>query len=123
MILVLELADLVKIPAMNQILFKDVDLSQHNIDGGIYRMFNDSGEVIYVGKSGNLRQRISNHIHKRTHTAYFMDDVVRIEWHEESDPVFETLLESIFIAYHLPIHNDEIKDAKRKFGDNYGNHS
>lgn len=117
---VMELVEIVNIPIVEQILFKDVDLSEHNIDGGIYRMFNDSDEVIYVGKSGNLRQRVSNHIHKRTHTAYFMDEVARIEWHEEPDPIFETLLESIFIAYHLPKHNDEIKDAIKKFGDNYG---
>src|SRR6476646_5231124 len=95
--------------------------NEHNIDGGIYRMYDKAGEIVYVGKSGSLRDRIRNHIHHRTHIAYFMDEVVKIEWHEEPDPVFETLLESIFIAYHLPKHNDEIKDAQRKFGDDYGN--
>jgi DNA polymerase-3 subunit epsilon len=117
----MELVEVVNLPAVEQIVFHEVDLHEHNIDGGIYRMYNNAGEVVYVGKSSNLRTRISNHIHRRTHIAYFMDEVTKIEWHKEPDPVFETLLESIFIAYHLPKHNDEIKDAKRKFGESYGN--
>lgn len=118
---VMNLVDVVKIPIIEQIVFHEVDLSNHNIDGGIYRMYDHSGEIVYVGKSSSLRTRIRNHIHHRTHIAYFMDEVARIEWHEEPDPVYETLLESIFIAYHLPKHNDEIRDAQRKFGDDYGN--
>jgi DNA polymerase-3 subunit epsilon len=116
----MELVDIVKIPVIEQLIFKPIDLTNKFIDGGIYRMFNDSGEVIYVGKSGNLRRRIDDHLDRRTHTAYFMDEVARIEWHKEPDPVFETLLESIFIAYHNPKFNAEIKHAKKKFGEDYG---
>jgi len=121
--LVMELVEVIEIPKIEQLVWHKVDLNEHNIDGGIYRMYDKAGEIVYVGKSGSLRDRIRNHIHHRTHIAYFMDEVVKIEWHEEPDPVFETLLESIFIAYHLPKHNDEIKDAQRKFGDDYGNNS
>src|SRR6478609_11925168 len=110
---VMELVEVVKIPEIEQLVWREVDLKKRDIDGGIYRMYDNTGEIVYVGKSSSLRDRIRNHIHHRTHIAYFMDEVVRIEWHQEPDPVFETLLESIFIAYHLPKHNDEIKDAQR----------
>lgn len=86
-------------------------------------MMDRSGEVIYVGKSNNLHIRINNHAHHRSHISYFIDEVEKIEWHEEADPVFQTLLEGIFIAYHLPKYNDEVKDAKRKFGETYGTDS
>jgi excinuclease UvrABC nuclease subunit len=117
---VMELVEIVKVPVIEQIVWKPADMTV-KIDGGIYRMFNESGEVIYVGKSSSLHTRVNNHIHLRTHIAHIMDEVAYIEWHEEPDPVYQTLLESIFIAYHLPKYNDEIHDAKQKFGDDYGN--
>jgi excinuclease UvrABC nuclease subunit len=116
---VMELVEIVNVPRIEQIVWHPADMSV-KIDGGIYRMFNDLGEVIYVGKSSNLHTRILNHTHLRTHIAHIMDEVAYIEWHEEPDPVFQTLLESIFIAYHLPKYNDEVHDAKAKFGDDYG---
>lgn len=78
-----------------------------NLSNGVYRMFNMLGEIIYIGKSKDLQTRLNNHLAKRTHTAYFMDEVVRIDVHEE--PVYETLLESMLIAYYKPKYNHEIK--------------
>ena len=113
----MNLKEIVKVKKIENLEFQRVDLSQKDIDGGIYRMFNDLGIVIYVGKSGNLRRRVDDHLDRRTHTDYFMDEVAYIEWFEEPDPYFETLLEAIFIAYHQPKYNEETKDHNRKFGD------
>lgn len=115
----MNIQDLLKISKIRAIKFTPVDLKDKDIDGGIYRMFNDSGEIIYVGKSNNLKRRIHQHLGRTTNTTYFMDEVKRIEWHEEPDPVFETLLESIFIAFYRPKYNDEVKDSKKKFGEDY----
>jgi excinuclease UvrABC nuclease subunit len=115
----MNLKEIVKVNRIEKLEFKRVDLSQKNIDGGIYRMFDDYGVVIYVGKSGNLRRRVDDHLDRRTHTSYFMDEVAFIEWLEEPDPYFETLLEAIFIAYHQPKYNDETKDHNKKFGDGF----
>lgn len=115
----MNLKEIVKVKRIEKLEFKRVDLSQKSIDGGIYRMFNDYGVVIYVGKSGNLRRRVDDHLDRRTHTSYFMDEVAFIEWLEEPDPYFETLLEAIFIAYHQPKYNDETKDHNKKFGDGF----
>jgi hypothetical protein len=110
---------LVNLAFIKNLEFDEFDM-QANIDGGIYRMYNADGEIIYVGKSSNLRTRIHNHLEHRTHTDYFIDEVVRVEYHTEPNPIYETLLESIFIAIHLPKYNDEVKDAKKKLGEDYG---
>jgi excinuclease ABC subunit C len=113
----MELREIVNLQEVMNIDFQPIDLKNKRIDGGIYRMFNIQGEVIYVGKSGNLKRRMKQHLKRRTNTAYFMGEVVTIEWHEEPDPIFETLLEGIFIAYHMPKYNDEVKDHYEKFGE------
>lgn len=111
---------LVKMGFVNKLKFAEFDM-QKDIDGGIYRMYDEQDQIIYVGKSSNLRTRIHNHLEHRTHTSYFMDEVKRVEFHIEPNPIYETLLEGIFIALHLPKYNDEIKDAKAKLGDDYAN--
>lgn len=105
---------------LNKLEFVEFDM-QKDIDGGIYRMYDVNDEIIYVGKSSNLRTRIHNHLEHRTHTAYFIDEVMRVDFHTEPNPIYETMLEGIFIALHLPKYNDEVKDAKAKLGDEYGN--
>lgn len=87
--------------------------NQRIIDGGVYRMFNAENEIIYVGKSIELYVRIHNHLEFRNHTKYFMSEVVRVEWFQEKNPVFITLLESMLIAYYRPKYNDEVKDEKK----------
>lgn len=114
-----KLKQLIKITAIRKIKFTPIDLANSDIGGGIYRMFNVSGEVIYVGKSSNLYRRLHQHIGKDTNTAYFINEAVRFEWHVENDPVIHSLLESIFIAYHKPKYNDEVKDARKKYGEDY----
>ena len=111
--------EFIKITSVKKTKFSIVNLNIGKIGGGIYRMYNNSGEVIYVGKSSDLHRRLLQHYGKDTNTAYFIDEVTKAEWHLEDDPVYQTLLEAIFIAYHKPKYNDEIKDAKKKFGDDY----
>jgi excinuclease UvrABC nuclease subunit len=118
----MNLKDLIKTSKLTKIKFDIVDLDHSDIGGGIYRMYNNSDEIIYVGKSQDLHRRIHQHVGKDTNTAYFMDEVKGIEWTTESDPVFRHLLEAIFIAYYRPKYNDEVKDAE-KIGENHGESS
>lgn len=85
----------------------------NKLGGGVYRMYNENKEIIYVGKSNDIHRRLLQHIGKRTNSAYFIDEVVKIEWHQENNPIWQTLLEGIFIAYHCPKYNDEVKDYKK----------
>jgi hypothetical protein len=116
----MELKDLLKTTKIKKMDFDPIDLEDKEIGGGIYRMYDLSGEVIYVGKSQNLHRRLHQHIGKDTNTAYFIDEVRVYEWLTEPDPVYQNLLEAIFIAYHRPKYNDEVKDAKKQFEEDDG---
>ena len=112
-----DIKDLIKISKVRKIRFSPVDLDYSDIGGGIYRMFDASGNVIYVGKSQDLHRRLHQHVGKDTNTAYFIDEVKKYEWTTEPDPVYQNLLEAVFMAYHRPKYNDEVKDACKKLGD------
>jgi hypothetical protein len=84
-----------------------------NIGGGIYRMYDTTGKIIYVGKSNDIQRRLLQHIGKRTNSAYFIDEVTRIEYHVNNDPVYQTMLEGLFIAYHSPKYNEEVKNREK----------
>lgn len=115
----MNLKDIVKISKIRKRKFNPVDLDKSDIGGGIYRMYDISHEVVYVGKSKNLHRRIKQHLGGDTNSAYFIDTVKYIEWTTEPDPVFQNLLEAIYIAFHRPKYNDEVKDARKKFGEDY----
>ncbi|HSW75668.1 MAG TPA: GIY-YIG nuclease family protein [Candidatus Saccharimonadales bacterium] len=83
------------------------------LGGGIYRMYDAEGDVVYVGKSNDIHRRLLQHVGRRSNTSYFIEEVVKIEYHKNDDPVFQTMLEGIFIAYHEPIYNDEMQDRIR----------
>ena len=36
---------------------------------GVYRMLDDEGEILYVGKAGNLRKRLSGHFRRSSTTS------------------------------------------------------
>lgn len=110
------LKDLVKIPYVKKIKFTDHDVAADpgNIGGGIYRLYNKVGKIIYVGKSNDLHRRLLQHFGKDTNTAYFIDEVDFAEVHIENCPIMRTLLEGIFIALHKPKYNDEVKDSLKE---------
>ena len=115
----MNLIDLIKTSKIRKKKFDPINLDNSDVGGGIYRMYDESDEVVYVGKSQDLHRRLHQHIGKDTHTAYFIDQVKRMEWITEPDPVYQNLLEAVYIAYHRPKYNDEVKDAKEKFGEDY----
>jgi excinuclease UvrABC nuclease subunit len=106
--------DLIKISKVKKLKFSPYDSNKHDfLGGGIYRMYNDSGEIVYVGKSIDIHRRLHQHLGKDTNTKYFIDEVKKIEWLRNDNPILQTMLEGIFIAYHQPKYNDEVKDYKR----------
>lgn len=83
------------------------------VGGGIYRMFDAAGAIIYVGKSNDIHRRLLQHVGHRSNTSYFIDEVTRIEFFRDDNPIMQTMLEGIFIAYYQPKYNDEVKDAAK----------
>lgn len=99
---------------IKRLSFRPVNLQDKLIGGGIYRMYDKDRIVIYVGKSQNLVRRLKQHIGEDTNTAYFIKNVEYFEWLSEENPIYQNLLEALFIAYHEPRYNDEVKDTYKE---------
>ncbi|CAN7226518.1 GIY-YIG nuclease family protein [Rossellomorea sp. LjRoot5] len=84
----------------NGILLKGYIRHQVPRDSGVYFMFYDD-EVIYVGRSTNLQQRLINHCELDGHLRYA--DKVAIQF-EESIPR-QYAIEAVAIAEFLPSRN------------------
>lgn len=82
---------------------------------GVYRMFDESGEVLYVGKAKNLKNRVSSYFRSRALEAKTMALVARIDHIETTITSSETealLLEQSLIKEHKPPYNIDFKDDK-----------
>lgn len=82
---------------------------------GIYKYFDDAGELIYVGKAKSLRKRVSSYF-VRTHTTYKTHELVkriaRIEFTIVDSEQDAFLLENSLIKQFQPIFNINLKDDK-----------
>lgn len=82
---------------------------------GIYKYFDKSNELLYVGKAKNLRKRISSYFSK-TFTGYKTHELVqrihRIEFTIVDSEQDAFLLENSLIKEYQPRFNIELKDDK-----------
>lgn len=82
---------------------------------GIYQMFDEQGELLYVGKAKNLRKRLSSYFRKTglpIKTASMMQKVVDIQvtvTHTENEAL---ILESNLIKQKKPRYNILLRDSK-----------
>ncbi len=82
---------------------------------GVYRMINDAGEILYVGKARNLKKRVSSYFRKAglpSKTQALMKQVDHVEvtvTHTEAEAL---LLENNLIKEHLPRYNILLRDDK-----------
>lgn len=81
---------------------------------GVYLMKNKGGEIIYVGKAGNLKRRVSSYFlrpHDRR-IETLVSEIAAIE-HQETDSALEALiLEARLIKQYEPKYNIKDKDDK-----------
>ncbi|MCF0057328.1 excinuclease ABC subunit UvrC [Dyadobacter sp. CY356] len=92
------------------------ELSKIPFEPGVYRYFDDTGEVIYVGKAKSLRNRVSSYFLKSNQhdrkTKRLVSQIRRIEYtivHTEWDAL---LLENQLIKQFQPKFNILLKDDK-----------
>jgi len=82
---------------------------------GIYQMINETGEIIYVGKAKNLRNRVSSYFQKQDHSAKtkVMVSLIRhIEIVITQSENEALILENQFIKKYRPRYNVVFRDDK-----------
>jgi DNA polymerase III subunit epsilon len=88
---------------------------------GVYYFYNEKGDLIYIGKSRNLQQRISTHLsNNSTNKAMEMRDMIAdIDWVTTGSELIALLKESFEIKHNKPIYNR----AQRRTGFQWGIYS
>lgn len=84
---------------------------------GCYVMKNAAGEIIYVGKAINLRNRVRSYFHSSTElnpkTRQLVRNIETIEWIVVGSELEALILEMNLIKKHRPRYNIRLKDDKR----------
>ncbi len=84
---------------------------------GCYLYRNATGEVIYVGKAVNLRNRVRSYFHAEAghdaKTRRLVREIAEIEWILVGSELEALILEMNLIKKHRPRYNIRLKDDKR----------
>jgi DNA polymerase-3 subunit epsilon len=85
---------------------------------GVYYFYNESGELIYIGKSRNLKQRIDTHLsNNTTNRAMEMRDLIAdISWELTGSELIALLRESSEIKENKPFYNRAQKRSTFQWG-------
>ena len=93
----------------------DAFLKTVTSEPGVYRMFDDTDTIIYIGKAKNLKKRLASYFsltQKHPKTLALVSHIVRIEvtiTHTETEAL---ILEHNFIKQHKPKYNVLLRDDK-----------
>lgn len=94
--------------------FATIDINLPN-QPGIYKYFDISNTIIYVGKAKDLRKRVSSYFHKNQNsfkTIELVERIERIEFTIVNTEQDALLLENSLIKQYLPKYNISLKDDK-----------
>ena len=74
---------------------------------GIYYFYNENGDLIYIGKSRNLQQRISTHLSNNStnRSMEMLDQIADIDWETTGSELIALLRESYEIKLNKPVFN------------------
>jgi len=74
---------------------------------GVYYFYNETGDLIYIGKSRNLQQRINTHLSNNTtnRAMEMRDQIAEIDWETTGSELIALLKESYEIKQNKPLYN------------------
>jgi excinuclease ABC subunit C len=83
---------------------------------GVYRFYNNEGELIYVGKAKSIRKRVSSYFNKQSgvnqKTLRLVSEIEKIDYTVSNSEFDALLLENNFIKQNQPKYNILLKDDK-----------
>jgi excinuclease ABC subunit C len=85
-------------------------------EAGVYRFFDDEGEIIYIGKAKSLKNRVSSYFNKQgtynRKTQKLVSEIRKVEFTVVNSEFDALLLENNLIKEHQPKYNILLKDDK-----------
>jgi len=87
-------------------------------DTGVYYLYNQQGDIIYIGKSKNIRTRILSHFNneKTGRALKMMDETYDISYELTGSDLIAQLLESDEIKNHKPKYNRRQRRKSNHYG-------
>lgn len=84
---------------------------------GVYLMKNAKGEIVYIGKAVNLRNRVRSYFNNRAQANHMASTLLRavakdLEWIVTDNEVEALILEANLANKHAPRYNVQLKDDK-----------
>ncbi len=77
---------------------------------GIYYIHNEKGDLIYIGKSKNIKKRVNQHFTGQTHKSKKIQrDVFAVTYEETGSELIALLKENEEIKINKPIYNQQLK--------------
>lgn len=85
---------------------------------GIYYLLNDQEQVIYIGKSKNIRKRVMTHLSNNgsRRSIEMKENIVRVDYELTGSELIALLIESAEIKKHVPRYNRKQKRKTMQYG-------
>lgn len=84
---------------------------------GIYYLYNDCGDIIYIGKSKNIKNRVNQHITGKSNKSLKIQlELNNVSFETCGNELIALLKESEEIKTHKPKYNKALKNEIFKFG-------
>ncbi|WP_343747765.1 exonuclease domain-containing protein [Fluviicola sp.] len=85
---------------------------------GVYRFYNDTNQLIYIGKSKHIRKRVEQHLKnvKTLKGSVMRQEIARIEFELTGSELIALLYESELIKIHKPLYNRALRKNTYAYG-------
>ncbi|MFN5844965.1 MAG: exonuclease domain-containing protein [Flavobacteriia bacterium] len=116
-----DLASFIQQEVNPKVLHPNLDLETlDEIPGktGVYKFFNEVNQLIYIGKSKQIKNRVDQHLRntKTKKGIQMIKEVMRIEYELTGSELIALLLESQLIKLHKPMYNRQLKKTRFPYG-------